>query len=230
MEIVLTVTIPVILYLIGRSRKSVSYKVLTQERLISVSSKLKGKLKILYEEKEVEDVTLFVLEIANSGNKEILAKDYVEPIRIFFGSDSQILSSEITEYKPSHFKISATSDEKVITLSKEVLNAGDSITLKTLVSKPQFYNVSGKIAGGKIELSIPKTQTPDFWSKMGILILVISLIGMVVSYTYDQLLLAGFFALLFFSVVGLTALYFIAKLYVFINSKLRHRSNSNQYD
>jgi hypothetical protein len=157
--IIVAIAIPVVIYLKQRSRKLVSYKVLTQERLLSVSGELKDKTKIFYESKEVEDVTLYKIEICNSGNKEILEKDYIEPIGIFFGQNSKVLSSQITEVKPSHFEISATSSENKITLSKTMLNAGDSITLKTLVSKPEQYSVQGRIAGGKIEQSAPKHKS-----------------------------------------------------------------------
>jgi len=176
--IIVAIAIPIIIYLKQRSSKLVSYKVLTQEQLLSVSGELKGKTKIFYESKEVENVVLFKIQIANSGNKEILEKDYVEPISISFGQNSQILSSEITEVKPSCFKISKTSSENEITLSRKVLNAGDSITLKALVSKPEFYSIQGRIAGGRIEQRTPKHTSLKL---LGLVIAVSILVGYVMG-------------------------------------------------
>ena len=225
--IIVAIAIPVIIYLKQRSRKVFSFKLLSVTPLLSVNKELKGKIKITYESKPVEDVNLVLVEFFNSGNKEILDTDYIDPISVFFGKESQILLSEVVEVKPSPFKISANTDGMLVTLSKTTLNAGDSVTIKALVTKLECVLIGGRITGGKIEQSIPTTQTPDFWSKMGIIVFLIATIGMFVSYAYDQILLLGFFALLFLLIIGLTALYVIAKLYVFIYSKLRHKSNSD---
>jgi hypothetical protein len=229
--ILIPAMVALVIYLKQRSRKLVTYKLLTFERLVSVSNKLKGKVKIFYDTKEVEDVSLFKIEIANSGNKEILADDYVQPISVSFGQDSQILSYEIVEIKPQPFDISPNLNGNIITFSKTVINSGESVTLKALVSKPgMVYYIGGRIAGGKIEQYFPTTQKPNFWWNTGLIIAILAIIGMFGSLGLNQIVLAGFFGLLFFGVVAMVVLYVFAQFYVFIKSKVysqKHSLNDN---
>ena len=228
LALVIGAIIPIVIYLKGRSRKLISYKVPTQEPLLSVSEELRDKLQIFYESKPVENVTLFKIEIINSGTEEISEQDYIEPITIFFGKKSQILSKEITEIKPSPFKISATLNkttlnEDVITLSKTMLNSGDSIKLKVFVTKSEFCNVSGRIAGGNIELDIPTTQTPNFWWKISVASMVSALAGTIISALFNQPILGGYFALIIILVGASVFLYVGALITVFISTRIKHK-------
>jgi hypothetical protein len=224
--IVIPVSVAIVIYLKQRPRKVISFQKITEERLLSVSNELRDKLKIFYEDKLVEGVNLFKFEFSNSGNREILEKDYVKPISLFFGDNAHVLSVEITEIKPKSFEVSALTDGKVINLSKCVFNAGESITVKTLVSKPQFYSINGRIAGGKIEEFIPTTKKPDFWWKAGILVIFVSILGMFTSFGFNQLALGGLFFLMFAGVAVMVAIIFVAQFYVFISSRLHNRKNN----
>jgi hypothetical protein len=226
LAIIIGAMVAIFIYLKGRSRKLVSYKLLTEERLISISSELKDKLEIFYQSKKVEDVILFKIEIANSGNKEILETDYNEPITISFGVTSRILSCELNEFKPAYFNVSVTASEKIITLSKTLFNVGESLTVKALVSKPEFYSVKGRIAGGKIEQNIPKTQSPNFWWYIAGVIEIISLVGISISVRLNQVLIGEFFSLTFVIPIILIVIYVVLLFSSFIYSKFHHKTTS----
>jgi hypothetical protein len=219
LAIVVGTIVAVAIFLKSRSRKLVTYKVLTQENLLSISNELKNNVKIFYDSMQVENVTLFKIEIANSGTKEIKEKDYVEPISIFFGEESQILSIEITESKPHPFPMSLAVTVKVISLSKSVFNAGESITLKILVSNPSF-RVSGRIAGGKIQQIIPKNQSPNFPWYILFGATLVGLVGMIFSALFDLTTLGGLFVIILFFPIIILFTVAIYQVYTFAYSKL----------
>jgi hypothetical protein len=146
--IIVGAIVAIVIYLKERSRKIFSFKLLSVTPLLSVNEELRGKVKITYESKPVEDVNLVLIEFINSGNEEILDTDYIEPITVSFGNESQILLSEVVEVKPSPFKIYANTDGRLVTLSKTTLNAGDCVTVKALVTKLESVSVNGRITGG----------------------------------------------------------------------------------
>ena len=221
LSIAIPTIVAVILFLMGRSRKLITYKKLTEEALLSVSDELKNKLKIYYDSQLIENVHLFKLEIANSGTKEIQEKDYNEPITIFFGKTAKILSCEITEYKPLSFPITYEFDSSVIKLSKTLINPKEAVVIKTLVSKPEFYNVYGRIAGGKIKCVVPKTKSPDFPWYVLIGIAGLAIIGMTVSGFLGYYALAGFFMIMLFFPIGVAVLIVIAQFYWYLREKLQ---------
>lgn len=215
-------TIVAIFAYLQRSHKSVSFRVLASTPLLSVKKELKGKLKIYYESKEVEDVNLVLIEVFNSGNKEVKEEDYIEPITFSFGDKSRILSCEVVDVKPS-FRVTVDFSEKVVTLSKTMLNAGDSLTLKALVTGLSIINYGGRITGvKKIQEAIPIHRKPDFIYWLASSIIFISILGMIISAAFNQVLLIAFFALCFLIVFSIAVFFGILGFVLFIYHKVHH--------
>lgn len=144
------VLVAVILYLRQRGRKALSYEILTRSPLLSHEEEAQGKLRILFGEERVKDIYLVEVKITNSGNSPITADDYERPVILRFGQHSRILTAEVSSTKPSSLRPNPTIYTEEIWLDPILLNAGDSITLKMLVTQPsREMNVDGRIAGVK---------------------------------------------------------------------------------
>jgi hypothetical protein len=149
LAIVIGAAVAVAIYLKQRSRKSLSYKEQTVTQL-RVKSEMKEKLKITYDGKEVVEVYLTVIELFNSGNVPILKTDFEEPIKLSFGKDAQVLTTEIFRVEPKNLQVSITSDGNTITLAPALINPKESITIKSLVNKLDEVCINGRIVGIKV--------------------------------------------------------------------------------
>jgi hypothetical protein len=89
---------------------------------------------IKYKDKEVQKVDLVVVRIVNTGNQPITTKDFDRPITLDLGEGAQILTAEISEKKPDELQPSINVEQSKIKLEPILLNQGDAITFKMLVT------------------------------------------------------------------------------------------------
>ena len=169
-----SILISIIVYLKQRIRKSLSYKILSLNPLLSVKEEIKSDLQIMYRGEPVEQVHLIVAKIINTGNLPILSKEYERPISLSFGEEAQILTFEITEKEPDNLRPSAKIEEKRVVLTPILLNRGDSVTLKILVTKYKELKIAGRIAGVK---EIQKVQEKHFRY------IIVALVGILVEFS-----------------------------------------------
>ena len=147
---IIAILVSISLYLKQRRRKILSYEIVSRTPLLSMEEEIKGTLKILYDGQPVERVHLIVVKIINSGNVPILSTEYERPISLSLGEEARVLTAEVSKTYPDSLKASVTIEENKIVLAKTLLNGGDSVTLKMLVSKyGRKINVDGRIIGVK---------------------------------------------------------------------------------
>ncbi len=101
---VIAITISIYFFYLQRTKKSLIYDVLLDYPLLSSKSDLENRVQILFDDKYVSNVYIFVLRIYNDGNVPILPIDFIEPLRFSFGDNSEILEMEIVENNPTNFK------------------------------------------------------------------------------------------------------------------------------
>lgn len=136
---VIAIAISIFFFYLQRTKKSLIYDVLLDYPLLSSKSGLENRVQILFDDKYVSNVYIFVLRIYNDGNVAILPTDFVEPLHFSFGDNSEILEMEIVENNPTNLKPKFQIDKNTITLHPLLLNGGDNITLKLLLSKPEMH-------------------------------------------------------------------------------------------
>lgn len=131
-----------------QSRKELSYEVVSQTPLVSSQETVLGRLQVSFDGKPVENVSIVVLWVYNSGNAEILKSDYESPIQFSFGQGADILSAEIVSTTPAGIPVSLSHQGGSVVLSPVLLNSKDRIELRTIVSRPrENIVVSCRIAG-----------------------------------------------------------------------------------
>ena len=141
---------PIIIYFYQRQRKALAYDILSVSPLLT-GNELQGRITIQFEHRrEVQNIYLLIIKLINSGNIPITAIDFESPIKILFNKDDEVLSAEVTEKNPSNLEpiLEVTKDRLI--LSPLLLNNGDYIIIKTLLTS---YNgdikINGRIAGIK---------------------------------------------------------------------------------
>lgn len=148
--VILVIIIPLILYLVQRRRKALSWEIISNTPLLSIDDEIRGNLQVLFDGKPVQDVQLIIVEIINSGNVAIKSTDYERPINLDFGENAHILTAEVTETTPDNLDVSINIEGTKVLLNPTLMNGKDSITIKTIVG--QFNDqitVEGRIVGVK---------------------------------------------------------------------------------
>jgi len=147
---IIAVFVSVGLYFKQRRRKSLSYEIIASTSLFSMKEEIKGKIRILYDDKPVQQVHLIELKLKNSGNMPILHTDYERPVSLNFGEEAQILTTEIREMNPENLGASVLIEKNKVTIGKTLMNEGDSFNIKMLVSKfDGKIHFDGRIIGVK---------------------------------------------------------------------------------
>lgn len=168
---IVSIAIAIFFSLRQRNRKAVSYRILSSTPVLRVSEGVEGKMKMLYENQEVQNVQLLVINLANTGNVPIVESDYSLPVQVSFGN-GRILTVEIMERTPKELDVNPIIEENTIVINKALLNQGDSFSFRTLVADFQeIIKLTGRIAGVK---EITKQVDPPYGRN--------AVIGMVMLY------------------------------------------------
>lgn len=133
-----------------QKHRSIAYEIISNTNLLNISNEIKSKLEVLFEQKPVEKLSLLILKIYNAGNEPILAVDFEKEIIIEFSAVSEILEAGIDKVAPENLQPQIIHTKREVTLQPLLLNGGDSITLKILLSSfDSNIDVKGRIAGIK---------------------------------------------------------------------------------
>jgi hypothetical protein len=136
---VLAILVSIGIYLLQRNNKRLAYSLLTVTPLLSVNDEIRGKIKIKYGRKNIQNIHLVLLKIENNGNVAIPSSDYEKPITFLF-EDSEILSIEVVEVSPKNLKPTITAELSRFTVDRILLNKKDYLVIKLL-----FSNYASKI-------------------------------------------------------------------------------------
>ena len=161
--VILVIIIPLVLYLVQRRRKALSWEIISNTPLLSIDEAIRGNIQVLFDGKPVQDAQLIIVEIINSGNVAIKSIDYERPINLDFGENARILTAEVTETTPDNLDVSINIEGTKVLLNPTLMNGKDSITIKTIVS--QFNDqitVEGRIVGVKeVQKSTKRNKIQD---------------------------------------------------------------------
>jgi hypothetical protein len=118
--------------------------------LLSVDEAIKSDLKITYKDKIVEQVHLIIVTIQNSGKAPLKKIDFDRQISLVFNKDASILSAEISSTKPDSLEVQTSIEGQQVLLEPCLMNAGDLITLKIIVTKYDgTFSIKGRLVGVK---------------------------------------------------------------------------------
>ena len=122
-----------LIYSWQRSRRAVTYDVLSWTHLLTVREELAGKVQVLYEGEPAKSLTLLTVKVWNSGNQPLLIADFERPIAFRIDQESRILSAAIIETEPQGVSAEIETFDNAVRLKPALLNPTDSVTIKLLV-------------------------------------------------------------------------------------------------
>ena len=147
---IIAIVISIAIYYAQRKRKKLTYEIISKTSILSLAEEIEGKLKIIFEGEQVNQVHLLVIRLTNTGNTPITSKDYEREIKLLFGDTSKILTADVSETIPENLGATITKTEQEIILKPVLLNSGDAVTIKALIS--QFdgsVSIDGRVVGIK---------------------------------------------------------------------------------
>lgn len=150
-----------------RRNKRLTYRMRTSQ-LVSVDAQIHDRIKITYEEQPIVDVRLAELSFKSAGNIPIVPSDFVKPLQCDFGASSRVLTAEITATEPEdlgavirwHGDGTDITDTARVEVEPLLLNPGDGVSIRCLVTDSTGFDVVGRISGVK---TIEREQVQRNW-------------------------------------------------------------------
>lgn len=152
---VIAIILTLLIYLITRKKKSLSYEVLSESPLISISDEIKSGLQVLYNGNPVENIYLCLIKFINDGNVPIATNDYERPLTLSFSDASSLIYVEKIQVTPGNLTPHIGVSGQTITIAPIMLNPGDSFTVKALINQ-----YGGKFDVDARVLGVTSIQTP----------------------------------------------------------------------
>src|SRR5437660_3881886 len=75
-----------------RSKKEITYQVISDAPIANINKEVKDRVKILFDGNPVEDMNLLVLKVWNPGKVAVKRDDFDEPITFEFGERKVVAS------------------------------------------------------------------------------------------------------------------------------------------
>lgn len=131
-----------------RSKKNLSYEVLSAIPLYTVAGDLEGRVQVFVDGQPVESPRVLVLKIYNSGNVPIVPTDYVRPVSVVFPNPTRPVGAEVMATVPENLGVSLTTNDRTVNMDQILLNKGDSVTMKLILAQSTGeFSVNGRIVG-----------------------------------------------------------------------------------
>jgi len=154
------VVVPVWLWQIDLSSKSLSIKLVTHTSLQPKEQNSLPEFEIFFDGSRLKNPHFAIFEIKNDGSKPILAADFESPIEIRLDSETSFIRSQITDVNPKDIEAIILSESKRILLKPILLNSKDTITINAITSgEPPAFGYKARVAG------IPNVSVEDNASK-----------------------------------------------------------------
>jgi hypothetical protein len=210
-----------LIFFFQRRRKSLSYVVMSNTLLFSSNEIGAGKLQVVFKGKTVKDPRLIVVKISNSGNVPIPASEYEIPVALRFGESTSVLTADIHGTTPGSIKATVELGDTEVILNPLLLNPGDSVTLKTLVSHSDGkVAVAGRIVGVReIKVLQPKGTKTALAITGAILILLVVL----AQFIHQQPILTDFLTLIVLGLAVIMAAIWVTATAIEENQKLKEQ-------
>lgn len=131
----------------GRKRKELRYEVLSATRVLTQREELANRVRILFGERDVRDVSLVLVQLFNTGNDPIVPADFSQQLTLWL-SGGTILSAEVIETWPPNVDTVVEVVDNRARLVPRLINGDDIITIRLIITEYQApVKVDARIVG-----------------------------------------------------------------------------------
>lgn len=135
--------------------KRINFAVERSANLLAIADEVRHRIEVRYDGRVVSDLRVTEFRVSNSGSIPIAPGDYVEALKIHFGSRAVLLSAEQISATPSELSIKLSwhgsdpliEDKTRVSLAPVLLNVGDSFGIRCLVSQSDECKPEARIMG-----------------------------------------------------------------------------------
>lgn len=146
-----------------RQKPALTYVVKSAYPLLKTTEELQGRLSVQVDGAAVRNIDVMFIEFQNSGNRPIARNDFDIPLSIAFQPPVRIISAVVDTESPINLGVNLKVEEQQVVLIPMLLNPGDKLTLKLLLSSDSLrYQIRGRIVGVK-QISEAKPSYKSTW-------------------------------------------------------------------
>ena len=155
--LVTVLTMAVIAYL-QRSKKALSCFMSTDCVLsIEGSEDYEGRLRVLYEDMDIQNLYRVEVGLSNGGNLPIHPDDFIVPITVGFSTPAKVLTATVTDQQPPSVGALIEHSASEIVIPALLLNPKDSFSITAHIGDLEVEpSISGRIVGVKEILRQPE--------------------------------------------------------------------------
>ena len=146
---IVAIWVTVCLFLAGRRRKRLSY-LLSDTPVLGVHEAVNPRrVQILFDGAPVTEVRLLIITVNNWGNEPIRVDDFERPLRFSWPEPARILTAEVAEVNPESLQPTIHAGVNEIAVDPLLLNPGDWLRIKILMSQVTKISVDARVVGVK---------------------------------------------------------------------------------
>ena len=160
------VIVPIAIHLKEKSKKELTYSIFDNVPLLNIKEAVKENFQVLYRGQPIPDAGFVSVIVRNSGDIPIEHADFVTPLKLDFGKDSNIFFAVTTTWPSELLTELNNSKEKSCVVFKPLLmNKGSLFSVSVMVANFRgSVKVEGLIKGVKIRNASPESNPlPKYW-------------------------------------------------------------------
>jgi hypothetical protein len=181
---IIAIVVSIIIYRRQTQRKALTFVVKSAYPLLTGTEELKGRLQVQVDGVAVNNIDLMFIEFSNSGNVPIERSDFDSPVEVRFEPPARIISVVVDSEEPKEIgALLSIQEENSVTLNPLLLNPGDKVTLKFILSSDtKGFEVFGRVIGIKV---IREADPSSLYSWLGLAGLLLLAIGFAIVFHYS---------------------------------------------
>lgn len=158
---IVAIIVPLYIYYASEQNAALTVRYTASQSLVNINPRNTKDIKVTYNEIEVQNPWFLSLQVENTGNKPIDAKDIKDTLSLTFPS-AQILTAQITEQRPPEIQFQLNIAGNTVSLFFDLLNPSDSTSIDILMNgEPYEPNASFRMIGKYYVSQIPFAQKPN---------------------------------------------------------------------
>lgn len=179
---IVAIVVSIIIYRRQTKRKALTWVLKSAYPLLTETEELQGRLQVQVDGIAVNNIDITFIEFSNSGNVPIERGDFDIPVTVEFEPPARIISVVIESEEPEGIGASLSAQESSVILSPVLLNPGDKVTLKFILSSDtKKFGVAGRVVGVK---AIREATSSNLYPWLGLAGLLLIAIGFAISFHY----------------------------------------------
>ena len=133
-----------------KDTKNLEYRVISESKIAGEDTKFKDwpNIKILYQDKELDEASFIKVHFENTGNIPVTKEDFHKPLTISFDEGSNVAGFRKVASYPEELELNSTTEKHSVSIDPLLLNPGDTFLVELFVQgKASIESISARITG-----------------------------------------------------------------------------------